>query len=173
MNGPVLETLKKIIRDNSFIAGVYAAISPSAALDALLVNFQMVKDLIFLYGFRPTGLRILTITCRVMLSSFLAYEAEASDIGSSFASKIFKNIPFLSALSDSLAQGIMNGVLTNTIGYNTTKYLKEEYHLQLYFESDLLTYSKEDLKKENDDIKQNMKNEINKMKEEIANNQIK
>ena len=45
MNGPVLETLKKIIRDNSFIAGVYAAISPSAALDALLVNFQMVKDL--------------------------------------------------------------------------------------------------------------------------------
>ena len=152
MNGSIKKASDKIIVDSAVQSGIYAALSPSANLDALLVftvNFKMIKNLVFLYGFRPTEPKLIKIALRVLFGSFLAYKFEGLNIGAIMTGKTFaKSMPMfkesVAYAVDAAIQGFTNATLTMWVGYKTLNYLMKEYKLQLLYENiDILDDQKE------------------------------
>lgn len=139
-NGSVKKSAKDLIFRCALKSGAYSALSQTSRVDALLVafiNLQLVKDLVFLYGFRPSDARLAKIFCRVLSNSLVAYGMGGISIGQSVVKTMgdaVKGIPILgtaiSTLVDSSVQGLTNGVLTTVIGFQTIKYLSLEYKLQ-------------------------------------------
>lgn len=152
MNDSIKKASDKIIVNSAVQSGAYAAVSRSPQIDALLVfsiNFKMIKDLIFLYGYRPTEPKLIRIALRVLFNSFAAYQINASQIGAVITGKFTaKSLPIVANgtafLADAVIQAITNGTLTMWIGYKTLNYLMKEYKLQsLYEEIDILDDQKE------------------------------
>ena len=152
MNGSVKEASNKIIVNSAVQSGIYAAVSQSPQLDALLVlsvNFKMIKDLIFLYGFRPTEPKLIKIAISVLISSLAAYKINTSQIGAFLTAKFTaKSIPLVANgtafLADAVIQAITNGTITMWVGYKTLSYLMKEYKLAtLYDNIDILDDSSE------------------------------
>ena len=122
--------------------GVVTALSQSERLDTLLVatlNLKLIKDILYLYGFRPTDEKLIKIYRTVLVNSLIAYGASAAGqalgkgLGKSVEA-VAGGIPFLgnaiATVVGSVAEGVINGFMTVVIGNQTVKYLKEEYHLQ-------------------------------------------
>lgn len=138
MNGSIKRASNKIIVTSAVQSGVYSAIVPSQQLDALLVagvNFKMIRDILFLYGFRPTNARLMKIFFNSIIGSLAAYGIEGSGIGSFLAKLGSRAIPIInegsSFLVDAGVQAFTNGTLTMWIGYKAIDYLKKEYKLQV------------------------------------------
>lgn len=139
-SGKIKKTAKDIIVKSSVKAGLYSAISQSSKVDTLLVasiDLQLIKDLVFLYGFRPSDPKLLKIFSAVLRNSLIAYGLESVKIGNGVAKTLgdmAKGLPILgnaiSVLVDSSIQGLVNGTLTAVIGYQTIRYLNKEYGLQ-------------------------------------------
>ncbi|MBD5632551.1 MAG: YcjF family protein [Clostridia bacterium] len=138
--GSVKKSAKSLINKTAMRSAMYSALSQTDKVDALLVaflNLQLVKDLVFLYGFRPSDPKLVRIFARVLQNSLIAYGLGTVKIGNSIVKTmgdVVKGIPILgsaiSVLVDSSVQGLTNGVLTAVIGYQTIKYLSDEYKLQ-------------------------------------------
>lgn len=138
--GKVKKTAKEIIFKCSLKSAAYSAVSQSNRMDAALVavvNLQMIKDIVFLYGFRPSDAKLVKIFGSVLRNSLIAYGLGSTQIGSTVVKSMgdaAKSIPILgsviSVLVDSSVQGLTNCVLTTVIGYQTIKYLNKEYKLQ-------------------------------------------
>lgn len=138
--GKVKKTAKEIIFKCSLKSAAYSAVSQSNKVDAALVavvNMQLVKDIIFLYGFRPSDAKLVKIFTAVVRNSLVAYGLGSVQIGNTVVKgmgEAAKGIPILgsliSTLVDSSIQGLTNCVLTTVIGYQTIKYLNKEYNLQ-------------------------------------------
>ncbi len=138
--GSVKKSAKSLIAKSSMKSAAYSAISQTAKIDAALVvvvNLQLIKDIVFLYGFRPSDARLARIFLAVLQNALIAYGLGGANIGGAVAktmSGALKGIPLLgsaiSAIVDSSVQGLVNGTLTTVIGYQTIKYLNKEYHLQ-------------------------------------------
>lgn len=138
--GSVKKSAKDLIFKSSVKSAMYSAISQTSKADALLVaflNLQLVKDLVFLYGFRPSDARLVRIFGRVLQNALVSYGLGSMKLGNSVVKTMgdaVKGIPLLgsaiSALVDSSVQGLTNGVLTAVIGYQTIRYLNTEYRLQ-------------------------------------------
>ena len=138
MNGSIKRASNKMIVTSAVQSGVYSAIVPSQQLDAILVagvNFKMIRDILFLYGFRPTNARLMKIFFNSIIGSLAAYGIEGSGIGSFLAKLGSRAIPILnessSFLVDAGVQAFTNGTLTMWIGYKAIDYLKREYKLQV------------------------------------------
>ena len=139
-NTDVKNVSNKIIRDHALRVGVATALSQSKNIDTLFVvafNLSLIKDIVFLYGYRPSDAKMVKIYQDVIVSSLIAYGLGAggvSNVASKFGGKALEGIPFvgksLGTIVDSVAQGIINSTLTAIIGFQTKKYLKKEYHLQ-------------------------------------------
>ena len=98
---------------------------------------QLVKDIVFLYGFRPSEARLVKIFAAVVQNALIAYGLGSVKLGNGIVKTMgdaAKGIPFLgtaiSALVDSSVQGLANGTMTAVIGFQTIKYLNKEYRLQ-------------------------------------------
>lgn len=138
--GSVKKSAKDLILKSAVKSGMYSAVSQTNKVDALLVAFldlQLVKDLVFLYGFRPSDAKLARIFARVLQNSLIAYGLGGVRIGNTIVKTMgdaVKGIPLLgsaiSAVVDSSVQGLTNGVLTAVMGYQTIKYLNDEYRLQ-------------------------------------------
>ncbi|MBO4541371.1 MAG: DUF697 domain-containing protein, partial [Bacilli bacterium] len=138
--GSVKKTANSIIRKSSLRAGLQSAISQQNVLDLALVSatdLKMVKDLLYLYGFRPSDSKLAKIFGEVMMGALTAYGLESANIGSTVVKDLggaAKTIPFLGGflgtIIDSTVQGLVNAAFTAFIGYQTIKYLEKEYHLQ-------------------------------------------
>lgn len=138
--GSVKKSAKALIFKSSMKSAAYSALSPAAHLDAALVavvNLQLVKDLIYLYGFRPSDAKLVRIFAQVLKNSLVAYGVGGIRLGGSVVKTMgdaVKGIPILgtaiSALIDSSVQGLTNAALTTVIGYQTIRYLNHEYKLQ-------------------------------------------
>lgn len=138
--GPIKKSAKEMIFKSSLKSATYSAISQTAKIDAILVvfvNIQLIKDLVFLYGFRPSDARLVKILGRVLQNSLAAYGLGGANIGGTIAKTMgdaVKSIPLLggaiASIIDSSVQGLANGTLTTVIGYQTIRYLNEEYRLQ-------------------------------------------
>lgn len=138
--GSVKKTAKGMILKASMRSALYSALSQDAKIDAaliVLVNVQLVKDIVFLYGFRPSDVKFVKIVATVLQNSLIALGLGGMNIGNTVAKTMgeaVRGIPILgtaiSAIVDSSVQGLVNGTLTAIIGHQTIKYLSEEYHLQ-------------------------------------------
>lgn len=138
--GSVKDTAKNIIFQNALKSGTYSALSQSSKIDTALVavvNLQMIKDIVFLYGFRPSEARLVKIFSSVLQSSLISYGLGGANIGNGVVRTvggITKSIPLLGSaiatIVDSSVQGLANGTMTAIIGYQTIKYLNTEYRLQ-------------------------------------------
>lgn len=139
-SGCIKKNAKDMMFRTSVRTAMYSAISQTSNIDALLVTFlniQLVKDIVFLYGFRPSDAKLVRIFARVLQNSLIAYGVGGVKIGNSIVQSmgnVVKGIPILGAaistVVDSSIQGLTNGILTASIGYQTIKYLNTEYRLQ-------------------------------------------
>lgn len=166
--GTVKKSANQIIIKNAVRSGMYTALSQSNKVDAALVavvNLQMIKDIVFLYGFRPSEPRLLKIFSQVLANSLVAYGLEGVSIGNGVVKKLgdmVNSLPILgSAISivvDSSVQGLANGTLTAVIGYQTIKYLNTEYHLQDILDNVIIEESEEEFNRTCQVIKAELKN---------------
>ena len=154
--GSVKKSAKSLISKSSLKCATYSALSQSNKVDSLLVaflNLQLVKDLVFLYGFRPSDAKLVKIFARVLQNSLIAYGLGSAKIGNSIVKTMgdaVRGIPLLgsamSVIVDCEVQGLTNGVLTAVIGYQTIKYLNDEYKLQDILDGVEIAESEEELK---------------------------
>ena len=138
--GSVKKSAREIIFKCSMKSAMYSALSQESKIDTMLVavvNLQMIKDIVFLYGFRPSDTRLVKIFGAVVRNSLVAYGLGGLKIGNGIARTVgdaARGIPLLgsviSVLVDSSVQGLTNGTLSAVIGYQTIKYLNTEYKLQ-------------------------------------------
>ncbi len=129
-----------MIFQSSMKSAMYSALSQDKRIDSLMiavVNLQMIKDIVFLYGFRPSEPRLVRIFVSVVKNSLVAYGLGGVKIGNGIVRTMgdaVKGIPLLgeviATVVDSSVQGLANGTLTAVIGFQTIKYLSTEYRLQ-------------------------------------------
>ena len=162
----------KMIRDHAFKVGLTTALSQNEKIDTLFVvtyDLNLIKDLIYLYGFRPSDAKLVKIYQSVIADALIAYGLgnATGSIATGVVKKMGKvvdNIPVLgSAIStviDSVAQGIINSTLTVIIGFQTKKYLIKEYHLQDILEDVIISIEEEE--KEAEEMASALKEDITK-----------
>ena len=145
----------KVISAHAVKVGLITAASQSDKLDAAFVavyELSLIKDLVYLYGFRPSDAKLLKIYRTVVVNSLLAYGVSAgtTNLISKGLSATFEGLPLLGTLIStaiaSASQGIVNGVMTGIIGVQTKRYLIKEYHLQDILDSVELDNPEEDSK---------------------------
>lgn len=145
----------KIISSHAVKVGLVTAASQSDKLDAAFVavyELNLIKDLVYLYGFRPSDAKLLKIYRAVVVDSLLAYGVSVGTTGliSKGLSATFEGLPLLGTLIStaiaSASQGIVNGAMTGIIGIQTKRYLIKEYHLQDLLDSIELDNPEEDSK---------------------------
>lgn len=165
----VKKSAKSIIFGCAAKSAMYSAVSQSNNIDAALVaviNLQMVKDIVFLYGFRPSDAKLMKIFCNVLTNSLIAYGLGGLKIGNGVVKTMgdaVKGIPVLgtaiSVLVDSSVQGLTNGTLTAVIGYQTIKYLNQEYKLQDILDNVEIEENEEQLKKDYSELEAELKSQ--------------
>lgn len=165
--GSVKKSAKELIFRSSLKSGMYSALSQTNKVDSLLVavlNLQLVKDIIFLYGFRPSDPKLVRIFAKILQNSLIAYGLGGAKIGNSVVQtmgKAVQGIPLLgsaiSTLVDSSVQGLTNGVLTTVIGYQTIKYLNTEYKLQEILDGVEIVESEEEFKEACNELEKELK----------------
>lgn len=155
----------KVISAHALKVGLVTAASQSDKLDAAFVavyELSLIKDLIYLYGFRPSDAKLLKIYRTVVVNSLLSYGVSlgTTNLISKGLSATFEGLPLLGTLIStaiaSASQGIINGVMTGIIGVQTKRYLIKEYHLQDILDSVELDNEEDDRKmieKISEDIK--------------------
>lgn len=165
--GSVKSSAKDLIFKSSMKSAMYSAVSQTSKVDALLVafiNLQLVKDIVFLYGFRPSDAKLAKIFARVLQNSLVAYGLGGMKLGNSIVKTMgdaVKGIPLLgtaiSAIVDSSVQGLTNGVLTAVMGYQTIKYLNDEYRLQEILDGVEIAQTEDELKETCNSIERELK----------------
>ncbi len=165
--GSVKKSARDLIFKSSMKSAMYSALSQASKVDAALVivmNLQLIKDLVFLYGFRPSDAKLVKIFGRVLQNSLVAYGLGGMKIGNSIVKTMgdaVKGIPILgtaiSVLVDSSVQGLTNGVLTAVMGYQTIKYLNQEYKLQEILDGIELEETEEELQETCAEIEKQLK----------------
>lgn len=165
--GSVKKSAKDLIYKSSMKSAMYSAISQAGKVDAMLVafiNIQLVKDIVFLYGFRPSDAKLVKIFGRVLQNSLIAYGLGGARLGNGIVKTMgdaVRGIPLLgsaiSAIVDSSIQGLTNGVLTAVIGYQAIKYMNDEYRLQEILDGVEVAETEEELQETCGEIERELK----------------
>ena len=165
--GSVKKSAKELIFKSSLKSGMYSALSQTNKVDSMLVaviNLQLVKDLVFLYGFRPSDTKLVRIFARILQNSLIAYGLGGAKIGNTVVQSmgnVVRGIPILgsaiSTIVDSSVQGLTNGVLTTVMGYQTIKYLNTEYKLQEILDGIEIVESEEEFKEACEELERELK----------------
>ena len=103
------------------------------ALSSLLVNLSLVKQIVCIYGYRPSYAKLFRIYFTVLRSALLAYGMQNVNwfnVFSKFFSGVAKKIPFLDTIVDSAVQGTVSAFMTVLIGYKTKRFLCSDYKKQ-------------------------------------------
>lgn len=128
-NNDIKKASHKIIRDKSLQVGLYTALSPSDKLDTAIVlanNTKLIKDIFYLYGFRPNDRELMKVYYQIVTNALLSYGLSKANLGG----KILEGVPFVGPILDALIQGLTNGGFTAFLGFQAQKYLMKEYRLQ-------------------------------------------
>lgn len=141
-NTDVKKAANNMIRDASLQVGLITSISQSEKVDTLIVtvsDINIIKKLVYLYGYRPNDAQMLKIYKRVLSNALLAYgvQSATSSIAGGIGKLIggaAKEIPLISTVIGSVTDGTINATLTAIIGFQTIKYLKSEFKLQSILE---------------------------------------
>lgn len=170
-DGVIYQKAKSLILKRSLSTGCLTALSQNTMVDASVVvvkNMQLIKDLIWLYGFRPTNAEMTKILEKVVKSVCLSIGLNTMQNGTNMAGKIFNkdsNNFLVQVLGQALnmgAQFIGNGAMTYMAGKYTINALLRQYRVQdIYRLKSLDDYEMEmnssTIKDLNDDIKEEVK----------------
>lgn len=170
-DGVIYQKAKSLILKRSLSTGCLTALSQNTMVDASVVvvkNMQLIKDLIWLYGFRPTNAEMTKILEKVVKSVCLSIGLNTMQNGTNMAGKIFNkdsNNFLVQVLGQALnmgAQFIGNGAMTYMVGKYTINALLRQYRVQdIYRLKSLDDYEMEmnssTIKDLNDDIKEEVK----------------
>ena len=170
-DGVIYQKAKSLILKRSLSTGCLTALSQNTMVDASVVvvkNLQLIKDLIWLYGFRPTNAEMTKILEKVVKSVCLSIGLNTMQSGTNMAGKIFNkdsNNFLVQVLGQALnmgAQFIGNGAMTYMVGKYTINALLRQYRVQdIYRLKSLDDYEMEmnssTIKDLNDDIKEEVK----------------
>ncbi len=102
-------------------------------LSVLLVNLSLVKQIVGIYGYRPSFAKMFRIYTTVLSSALIAYGMQNVNwfnVFGKFFSGVAKKIPFVDTIVDSAVQGTVSAFLTLLVGYKTKKYLCSDYKKQ-------------------------------------------
>lgn len=149
-DGVIYKKAKKLILRRAVSTGCLTALSQNAIVDASVVaikNVQLIKDLIWLYGFRPTNAEMTKILSRVVRNVCVAIGFNSMPKSTTWASKVFNKdssnflIQLLGQAIDMGAQFLGNGAMTYLVGKYTVNALLSQYRIQdLYRLKDLKSY---------------------------------
>lgn len=106
------------------------------ALSVLLVNLSLVKQIIGVYGYRPSYAKLFRVYISVLRNAMIAYGMENVNwfnVFGKFFSGALKKVPFLDTVVDSAVQGTVSAFLTLLVGYKTKKFLCSDYRKQEKF----------------------------------------
>lgn len=130
----IKKTANQLIRNCAVQVGISTAISQSDMIDALLIvifEFKLVKDLVYLYGYRPSDSQMIKIIKNVLRNSLLAYGISVTAEGiTQIVGSVMGSIPYIGVVIQSGVQGIVNSSFAALLGKQTIKYLITEYQLQ-------------------------------------------
>lgn len=184
----VKSSADKLIRQSAVRVGLATALSQSEALDTLLVliyELNLIKDIVFLYGYRPTDSQMAKIYKNVLRNSLIAYgvSSATSGLGKTVGTGIIGAIDRASQSSSAVTSVIgsvvgglagtaiesglqfaVNTTLTIIVGYQTRKYLIKEYKLQEMLDNVELLEDEEEQIEVIESIKEEIKEEISKTK---------
>lgn len=161
----------KMIKKSAVRVGVATALSQSEYLDTLFVlvyDLKLIKDIVFLYGYRPSDPQMVKIYKTVLTNALVAYgvNSATNTIGKSLntvLSSMVENASksgnivaatigsvvggFAGTALESTLQYAVNSAFTSIIGFQTKKYLVKEYNLQeILDQTDLVESEDEQLK---------------------------
>lgn len=128
-NTTIKKRVNKVIFKHTKTVIITTAISQNGRLDlfaTLTVNIRMIKDIVVTCGFRPSYKNLSKLVLNVMSTALIAEgldKIELTELLPSSTQGFFRSIPFARVITDSIAQGIGNGILTLRIGIVTRKYL--------------------------------------------------
>ncbi len=134
--GSIKDDVDGIIKRYAKTALVTTAISQNGNLDMLAViftNFRMIKAIVERSGFRPGYVRLAKLSISVAIIAMVAEGLEDVDINEALPSRVgetIKDIPVVRSMTNSVFQGISNGMLTARIGIVTRRYLFQENQLK-------------------------------------------
>ncbi|MFU8785867.1 MAG: DUF697 domain-containing protein [Candidatus Izemoplasmataceae bacterium] len=148
-NGTIRKEIDKIIIKNSKTVLVTTAISQNGQLDmfsVIFTNIKMVKEIVVACGFRPNYINLAKLSANVAVTAMIAEGLEDINFHEMLPSKVgeaITDLPMVRTATNSIFQGISNGMLTCRIGIVTRKYLfqdnqlmsKTELRMQAYKES--------------------------------------
>lgn len=150
----VKNAANKMIRKSAIKVGLATALSQSEYLDTLFVlvyDLKLIKDLVFLYGYRPSDVQMAKIYKNVLANALVAYGVNSATTGvgkslnsalSNIAGNAARSGNIVAATIGSVVGGIagtalestiqyaVNSAFTSIIGFQTKKYLVKEYKLQ-------------------------------------------
>ena len=171
----VRKTARGMITKTALKVGAFTALSQDDKLDSAIISLyglNLVKEIFYLYGFRPSEARMARIFANIVSNALIAYGASASTttivhgLSESLGSKLGVLGGIISTVVGSASQGLVNGILIVILGMKTKHYLNLEYHMQDVLDGVLLDEEDEE------EILQEVKNGIgqaikdNKKKEE-------
>ena len=126
---------KKIITERALQIGLITAASPNENLDAAVIvvlELKLIKDLVYLYGFRPSDRQLSKIYRTVIIGTLISYGVAATfnKVSFTIATGISLLNTVLGNLIASASQGIVNGVMTVVLGEQVRAALLKEFRLQ-------------------------------------------
>lgn len=145
------KTANQLITNCAVEVGILTAVSQSNTVDALLVvvfELKLIKDIIYLYGYRPSDSQMVRIMRNVLRNSLLTYGISVTTEGiGQIVGRTMKSIPIVGDMISSGIQGVTNGLFAAQIGIQTRKYLIKEYKLQDALDNVELATSEEEERK--------------------------
>lgn len=146
-DGIIYRKAKNIILKKSVSTGLMTSLSSNAVVDMSIVaikNMQMIKDLIWLYGFRPTDYEMNRIMFKVIRNLCISIGLNTLQGTTGFIASALKKssdnflVQLLSQAFTSGAQFIGNGTMTYLVGKYTIQVLLSQYHMQDLFHKQVL-----------------------------------
>lgn len=145
-HGTIRKQVDDIIIKHAKTVLMTTAISQNGNLDmfsVIITNIKMIKAIVVACGFRPSYLNLGKLSANVAVTAMIAEGLEDVDFNEMLPSKVgeaLSDIPIVRTATNSIFQGISNGMLTCRIGIVTRKYLFRDNQIMTQKELRLSAY---------------------------------
>ncbi len=145
-HGTIRKQVDNIIITHAKTVLMTTAISQNGNLDmfsVIITNIKMIKSIVVACGFRPSYLNLGKLSMNVAVTAMIAEGLEDVDFNEMLPSKVgeaLSDIPIVRTATNSIFQGISNGMLTCRIGIVTRKYLFRDNQMMTEKELRLAAY---------------------------------
>jgi uncharacterized membrane protein YcjF (UPF0283 family) len=175
-DGVLYKKAKSLIMKRAMQTGCLTALSQNAMVDMSIVaikDIQLIKDLIWLYGFRPDNAEMTRIMLKVLRNVCISIGLNNIPKHANMIGKIFNKdsnnflVQLFGQVLDMSAQFVGNGTMTYLIGRYTIKVLLHQYHLQeILHQKSMEEYQLDISSKTLDEINAQIKVEVKQLKDE-------